>query len=197
MKIVVVLGHPNSDSFNGAIARTAVQTLRAAGHEVAFHDLYRDGFDPILTMEEIAAAEVADPQVKTYCHDVANADGLVIVHPNWWGQPPAMVKGWLDRVLRYGVAYVFEKKNGEEIAVGLLKAGKVLVFNTCMTSEDADESHYGDPLGNLWKNCVASFCGIKEFHRRNYRMVQAVPEEQRTAWLDDVDKLVGELFPAG
>ena len=146
MKIVVVLGHPSNSSFNGAVARTAIQALRAAGHDVAFHDLYRDGFDPILTLEEILAPEADDLQVRAYCHDVANADGLVIVHPNWWGQPPAMMKGWLDRVLRYGVAYAFEEKNGEEVAVGLLKAGKALVFNTCMTTEGNDESHYGDPL---------------------------------------------------
>ena len=44
---------------------------------------------------------------------------------------------------------------------------------------------------------MTRFCGIKEFHRRNFRMVQAVSDEQRTAWLADVEKLVGELFPAG
>jgi NAD(P)H dehydrogenase (quinone) len=196
MKIVVVLGHPNNQSFNGAIARAAIQVLRAAGHDVAFHDLYRDRFDPILSMEEILAEEADDLQVRAYCRDVANADGLVIVHPNWWGQPPAMMKGWMDRVLRFGVAYKFEKKDGEEVSVGLLKAAKALVLNTCMTTEANDAGHYGDPLENLWKNCVLSFCGVKEFHRRNFRMVQVVSDEQRAAWLAEVEELVGELFPA-
>ena len=45
------------------------------------------------------------PPIRQHCDEIAEADGIVVVHPNWWGQPPAMLKGWIDRVLRVGVAY--------------------------------------------------------------------------------------------
>jgi len=45
--------------------------------------------------------------IQRHCAEIRQADGLVIVHPNWWGEPPAMLKGWVDRVLRAGVAYDF------------------------------------------------------------------------------------------
>jgi NAD(P)H dehydrogenase (quinone) len=196
VKIMVVLGHPNEGSFNHAIAMTALKALQANKHEVMFHDLYAEGFDPILTQEEYTAEAVSDASVKAQCEQVASADALIVVHPCWWGQPPAIVKGWMDRVLRYGVAYTFKEENGEEVGVGLLKARTALILNTCMTTEEMDRSHYGDPLDRLWKTSVLGFCGITEVHRRNFRMVQAVPQEERAAMLEAVVAAVDELFPA-
>jgi NAD(P)H dehydrogenase (quinone) len=196
VRIMLIVGHPNKESFNHAIATTALETLRANDHEVTFHDLYEEGFDPVLTFDEFKAEEVSDPAVKAQCDEIAAADALVIVHPNWWGQPPAIVKGWVDRVLRYGVAYTFREENGEEVGVGLLKARKALILNTCMTSEDMDRTHYGDPLERLWKTSVLSLCGIEETHRRNFRMVQTVSQEEREAMLEAVRGVVNELFPA-
>jgi len=46
--------------------------------------------------------------IKQHCEEIALVDGIVIVHPNWWGQPPAILKGWVDRVIRPGVAYEFQ-----------------------------------------------------------------------------------------
>lgn len=197
MRIVLIVGHPNKDSFNHAVAATAFETLRANGHEVTFHDLYAERFDPVLTFEEFTAEEVSDPAVRAQCDEVAAADALVLVHPNWWGQPPAIVKGWVDRVLRYGVAYTFREENGEEIGVGLLKARKALILNTCMTSEEMDRTHYGDPLERLWKTSVLGLCGLEEIHRRNFRMVQTVSQKEREAMLGVVRQSVNELFPAG
>lgn len=197
MKIMVVLGHPNQESFNHAIAMTAVKALQANNHEVMFHDLYAEGFDPVLTQEEFTAEEVSDVAAKAQCDQVAAADALVMIHPNWWGQPPAMVKGWVDRVLRYGVAYTFKLENGEEVPIGLLRARSALILNTCMTTEEMDRTHYGDPLERLWKTSVLGFCGVTEVHRRNFRMVQAVSREEREAMLEAVTATVNELFPAG
>ena len=84
-----------------------VEQLRAAGHEVVFHDLYQEGFDAILPDAEIPKGATLDPVVQRHCRDVSQADGYLIVHPNWWAMPPAILKGWLDRVLRQGVAYEF------------------------------------------------------------------------------------------
>ncbi len=131
MKITLILVHPRPGSFNHAIADTAAATLRQAGHLVTVHDLYAEQFDPLLPDPEIARNAVLPPVISEHCREIAAADGIVIVHPNWWGMPPAILKGWLDRVLRPGVAYRFsETDSGEGIPIGLLSAKAVLVFNT-------------------------------------------------------------------
>jgi NAD(P)H dehydrogenase (quinone) len=195
VKIMVVLGHPKKGSFNHAIADTAVKALEANNHEVIFHDLYGEGFDPVLTEEELTAEEVSDPAVKAHCDQLASADALVIIHPNWWCQPPAMMKGWIDRVLRYDLAYTFKEEDGGEVVVGLLKDRKALVLNTCMTTEEMDRTRYGDPLERLWKTAVLGFCGVGEVRRHNFRMVQAISQAEREAMLGVVTAAVNELFP--
>ena len=107
MNIFVLIGHQKQGSFCHAIAAAAIEELKAAGHEVVYHDLYAEKFDPILPHEEIPKGAPLDPVVEQHCREVAAADGYVIVHPNWWAMPPAILKGWLDRVLRQGVAYQF------------------------------------------------------------------------------------------
>ena len=60
-------------------------------------------------------------------YEISVADGVVIIHPNWWGQSPAILKGWVDRVIRPGVAYEFlEDDKGEGVPCGLLKANQRL-----------------------------------------------------------------------
>lgn len=105
MNLLVVLGHPDAGSFNAAIARAAKEELEELGHQVVFHDLYREGFDPLLPAEEIPVDGPVEPVVAQHCAELAQADGLVLVHTNWWGQPPAVLKGWVDRVFRPGVAF--------------------------------------------------------------------------------------------
>ena len=107
MKIFVLIGHQRVGSFCHAIAATAIEELKAAGHEVIYHDLYAEKFDPILYEEEIPRDAELPPVIKQHCEEVAAADGYIVVHPNWWAMPPAILKGWLDRVFRQGVDYQF------------------------------------------------------------------------------------------
>ena len=107
MRISVILAHPDPESFNHAIAQTAVEALKANGYRVSFHDLYQEKFDPRLNLEELAKDAILPAVIRKHCDEIAAASGIVIVHPNWWGQPPAILKGWVDRVIRPGVAYEF------------------------------------------------------------------------------------------
>ena len=105
MKVSIILAHPNEKSFNHAIAKTAIEQLELNGHEVFYHDLHRERFDPILPAEEIPSGAVLPDVIAEHCKEIASVDGIVIVHPNWWGQPPAILKGWIDRVWVNGVAW--------------------------------------------------------------------------------------------
>lgn len=196
MRISVILAHPRKGSFNHAIAETATATLRECGHRVTCHDLYAEQFDPILSYEEIARNAILPPVIADQCHEIAHAEGVVIVHPDWWGMPPAILKGWIDRVLRPGVAYRFsETDSGEGVPEGLLAVRAALVFNTSNTPAAREQEVFGDPLERLWKDCIFSFCGVPVFRRRMFRVVVTSTEAQRKEWLADVRDMTRSTFP--
>ena len=198
MKISVILAHPDDGSINHAIARTAVRRLEDNGHTVFFHDLYKENFDPLLTPGEIPRHASLPEQVMEHCRQIAEVRGIVIVHPNWWGQPPAILKGWVDRVIRPGIAYEFlDNDSGEGVPNGLLKAETAVVFNTSDTEAQREKDVFGDPLETIWKNCIFGLCGVGSFHRRTFGIVVTSTEDQRKQWLQMVGKDVDRLFPAG
>ena len=196
MRISVILAHPDPKSFNHAIARTAVKALKANGHKVMFHVLYKEKFDPLLPAKEIAEDARLSAKTKKHCLEIASADGIVIVHPNWWGQPPAILKGWVDRIIRPGVAYEFlEGDSGEGVPRGLLKAKAALVYNTSNTKTKREKNVFGDPLETIWKNCIFGLCGVSNFHRRMFNVIVTSSEIQRKKWLDSITKDINKIFP--
>ena len=198
MRISVILAHPSSRSFNAAIARTVVSTLKRSKHTVVFHDLYREKFNPVLPVAEIKKGATLPPRIRRHCDEIRKADGLVIIHPNWWGEPPAILKGWVDRVLRVGVAYDFPP--GPQGAAGLPiellnNIRMVLIFNTSDTPARREEKVLGDPLQTIWKNTL-TFCGAKGFRRKMYRVIVTSAPHDRASWLNDVRKRTHAAFPA-
>jgi putative NADPH-quinone reductase len=197
MNASVILAHPAPGSFNHAIADTTVQALRAAGHRVAFHDLYQEQFPPLLSAAEVREDAELDPAVARHCAEIATADGIIIVHPNWWGMPPAILKGWIDRVLRPEIAYRFVANDkGEGVPLGLLKARAAIVFNTANTPDEREREAFGDPLDALWKKCVFDLCGVRTVHRRTFSVIVTSDFQQRVAWLHEVSATVTRCFPA-
>ncbi len=195
MLISVILAHPDPKSFNHAIAQTAVEALKSNGHKVFFHDLYKEKFDPLLSEKEIHEDATLPAKIREHCKEIASADGIIIVHPNWWGQPPAILKGWVDRVIRPGVAYEFlEGDSGEGVPNGLLKAKAALVYNTSNTKTRREKEAFGDPLETIWKNCIFGLCGITRFHRRIFNVMVTSSEDMRKKWLKIVTKDMNKFF---
>ncbi len=196
IKISVILAHPNKESFNHAIAAVAVETLNENGHRIYFHDLYEEKFAPLLPLEEFPKEAPLPADIEKHCKEIAQADGIIIVHPNWWGQPPAILKGWVDRVIRPGVAYEFrEGDKGEGVPVGLLKAKSSIVFNTSNTETEREKKVFGDPLETLWKNCIFNLCGIPDFYRRTFSVIVTSSAQQRKNWLNEVRQTIDKYYP--
>jgi len=197
MKISVILGHPYAKSFNSAIAKAVVSKLLELGHEVFFHNLYEEKFDAIITGNELVNDTTNDILIEQHCQEINEAEAIIIIHPNWWGQPPAILKGWVDRVLRPGVAYEFdEDDNGAGVPKGLLKAKAALVFNTSNTPEVRELEVFGDPLETIWKNCIFGFCGVKNFYRKVFRIIADSTIEQRKKWIQEVQETIHHYFSA-
>lgn len=198
MKVLVIIAHPDPHSFNHAIAATCLDRLFYNHYEIVFHDLYLENFQPILNKDEIPKDGIIEDFELTERHinDLKTSDAIIVIHPNWWGQPPAILKGWIDRVLRPGIAYEFEEGDkGEGVPKGLLKAKIGLVFNTSNTSEERENKVFRDPLETLWRNCIFDLCGTKKFDRKMFRIVVTSSEEQRKLWLGEVTKMIDKYFP--
>lgn len=194
MRVVVIVAHPRQGSFNHAIARTVQTRLQAHGHEVSFRDLYQENFDPLFQLNEFDQG-FADPRLTPYLDEVVAADAFVIVHPNWWGQPPAILKGWIDRVLRSGVTYEFAPGvDATGVPTGLLHAQFAIVFNTSNTPPAREIAVFGDPLETLWRNCIFQFCGVNRVFRRTFSTIAGSSESQRMAWLEEVGGIIDTEF---
>ena len=195
MNVLLLLAHPRPGSFNHALAHAAREQLEADGHRVVFHDLHAERFDPAIPPDESARAAVLPTVVAVHCADLAAAEGIVVVHPNWWGQPPAVLKGWIDRVVRPGVAYEFlEGDSGEGVPRGLLQARTAVVLNTSNTPDAREQQAFGDPLESIWKRCIFDLCGVPAFHRRTFTVVVASTPEQRLAWIEEAKALCRRAF---
>ena len=173
------------------MAFAAGRALVARGYEIAAHDLYSERFDPVQPTNEDGNTGSSNMLVEQHCAELARADLILVFHPNWWGQPPAILKGWIDRVFRLNTAYAYPPGVGfEGVPTGLLRARHAIVINTSNTPTEREATTFGDPLETLWKNCVFGLCGVSSVMRRMYAPVSGSTTEQRAVWLAEVTALV-------
>lgn len=137
MRALVVYCHPRPESFNAAVLKIVLGKLAEIGAEVRVSDLYNRDFKPVLSGDELERyLDCPDNQdlVRRDVDDVLWCNTLIFVYPTWWYGLPAMLKGWLDRVLLPDVAFIMPKSDGENIAPGLTHITRLGVFTTCGAS---------------------------------------------------------------
>ena len=178
MKALIVYAHPKEGSFCEAVRLAVEEELRRRGASCEVEDLYAQGFDPLLTAEEQAGAlkGVFPENVRRAQARVAEADLLVFVHPLWWSSVPAILKGWIDRVLAYGFAYDF----GDGMR-GLLKGKRVALFTSTGAPEEVlRQGGTLDALKVTLDEGVFGSCGMEVvLHRYLFGPCGASDEERR------------------
>jgi putative NADPH-quinone reductase len=190
MKVLEILCNPRPGSYNLALAESALEKLASLGHEVFMHDLYKEGWDPVLRAPELVRGFSLEGLVQVHCRELSEADGLLVFHPDWWGQPPALLKGWIDRVFRQGVAYDLEGEDFSEKGWKPLLSGKKgLVFCTSDAPEDSDRT-----LEALWARSVLGRCGM-EASCHVLRELRRTDPRARRAWLEFVNRTLVAWFP--
>lgn len=109
MKVLVVLAHPNPDSFSHAIVDRVVAALANREHSVSVIDLYGLDYSPALTRAELSAYPTSepaiDPMVIEHTRLIQECSTIVFVYPTWWSSMPAILKGWIDRTMLPGIAF--------------------------------------------------------------------------------------------
>lgn len=194
MKHAVILAHPKPTSFNAAIARACVDHLRATGHEVVLRDLYALDFDPRLKADEMPTSHGATPAPDVAAERAILKDvkSLIFVYPFWFNAPPAILKGYVDRVLGMGFGYASISGRMESLLEG--------VSLTSFSTSGAPD-HWVDSTGAL-KALMTVFdlhlCGVCGLHLLDHKhfgdIVSNITEESAADVLDQVRETLNTVF---
>jgi len=198
MRVLVVFAHPVAGSFGGALHRAVVGTLREAGHEVDDCDLYGEEFDPVLTRDERLHYEEVPynrRNVEEYVRRVLWAEAMVFCFPTWNSGPPAILKGWLDRVMLPGVAFTFDEKRK---LVGTLTHVEKIAAVVTYGSNRLRALLTGDPPRKLICRAVRGFTRLKARVRylAEYDL-DNMTEERGKRFLDHVRGELRRFLPGG
>jgi putative NADPH-quinone reductase len=181
MRALVLFAHPKEDSFAAAVLSTVTGELGTAGAEHRVRDLYRSNFSPVLTARELDVyldEALNTEAVAQEVDDLRWADTLIFVYPTWWYGLPAMLKGWLDRVLVPGVAFGMPRE-GEDIRPGLTNITRMGVFTTCGASWWLTQL-IGAPGKRTLTRGVRAICarGCRTVYAAHYLMDSSTPESR-------------------
>jgi len=202
MRIFIVHAHHEPTSFNAAMTRAARNTLAGQGHRVIISDLHAMGFDPLSDRRNFTTTanperlkqqdeEALASRTNGYAAELQAemdkldwCDLLIFQFPLWWLGPPAILKGWIDRVFAPDAAYGFIKGIDQgDVPIGLLATRVALVINTGNTPLEREREAFGDPLDRMWRDCILRYCGVGEVMRALFGVVATSSEEERRRWL--------------
>lgn len=161
MNHLVIYAHPHDGSFNNAILDTAVDALKSQGHEVYVRDLYKLGFNPVLTPQDTAALREgnAPADIKVEHEFLEKADVITLIYPIWWTGLPAIIKGYVDRIFSYGFAYQYNAEGGVD---KLLLGKKGVIINTHGTPAGIyDAIGMTNSLKQTSNEGIFDLCGIE------------------------------------
>ncbi|WP_110589896.1 NAD(P)H-dependent oxidoreductase [Microbacterium suaedae] len=175
MSALVIDGHPNPDSLTAALARRYAEAHGDA-RLLAVRDLT---FDPIMR-RGYRGEQPLEPDLRAALDDLLAADHVAVATPVWWASTPALLKGFLDRILLPKITYRY-RSNG--LPEGLLreKTGRIL-----MTSDSPRWflSLTGDPAVKHLKNQTMQFCGIRPVRLTRFTGVREADDARRANWLE-------------
>lgn len=160
MKSVIILAHPYPNSFNHVIKDVVYQAL-IGKKEVKVIDLVKDGFDPVLSQEDLRLymrGQSSDPKVVEYQNDLMDCDDLVLVFPIWWYEAPAILKGFLDKVLLPGFAF---DEIDNQLVGKLSHINRLTVISTSEVLSEFMRLKVGNPIENSLINTTLGVCGIQ------------------------------------
>jgi putative NADPH-quinone reductase len=193
MRVLVLHAHPDPESYNGALHRAVVAALRRAGHEVDDCDLYAEGFDPLLSLDERRAYHDVGPNrapVESHVRRVENAEALVLVYPVWNFGLPAILKGFFDRVFLPGVSFRLENGRAEPNLSNIRKLAAVTSYGATRWRAML----VGDPPRRFVTRVLRLLAapGARVTYLAHYDMNRCTPET-RSAFLAKVERTMGRF----
>mgnify|MGYP000060269777 CR=1 FL=1 len=185
MKVYILLGHPDSDSFNGQIFETYCKEMIAVGHEIKAQRIGEMRFDPILWKGYKIFQEL-EPDLKKAQENILWCEKWAIIYPIWWGSIPAILKGFFDRALYSGFAYRYHKN--DPFWDKLLKGRSADLITTCDAPKWWIWWQYRNSDLNTIKRATLEFCGFSPIRVKRIDKVRYRSELERKKILEDIKK---------
>ena len=189
-RILILLGHPSSDSFCAALAETYAAAARSAGHAVRELRLGQLDFDPILH-EGYRQVQPLEADLLAAQDAIRWAEHLVFAYPIWWGGAPALLKGFVDRVFLPG--YAFKYRPGKAFPAQLLKGRAAQLLVTMDTPPWYFRWVYHMPGIHQLRKTTLEFCGIKPVRVASFGPILHSTVAQRARWLAQAEALARRL----
>lgn len=183
---LILLGHPDRNSFCAALADVCISRATAAGHEVRVLRLGELSFDPVLH-HGYGQVQPLEPDLLRAQSDILWADHLVLVFPVWWGGIPALMKGFIDRVFLPGFAFKFHK--GKAFPEALLNGRTADLLVTLDTPPWYYRWLYRMPALHQMRKTTLQFCGIRPLKTLMFGSVSGSTPPQRAGWLQQAGTL--------
>ena len=187
MNILIITAHPSEKSFNHALFESVEAAFVKAGHSIKKKELYKLNFNTVFSAEDLAlnAKGETSADVQKEQADVSWAELLVFIHPVWWYGPPAILKGWIERVLTLEFGFTLKIRDHNQRPKGLLTDKKAIVIET--TASDKTWLN-AVPYHSLIKPTL-EFCGIKDIKVNTFYAVPYVSDKEREDMLKQVQTL--------
>lgn len=183
MRIYVLVGHPDSTSFNHALADAYCAAALARGHEVRRQDLGAMAFDPILH-HGYHTIQPLEPDLEAAQTNVTWCEHWVIFYPVWWGNVPALLKGFLDRTLYSDFAYRYH--DNDPFWDKLLKGRSAHVITTSDAPAIWLWWQYRSSDIDAVRRATLEFCGFSPVRVTRIGSMRRMPPDARQRWIDRV-----------
>lgn len=189
-KIVIILGHPQRDSFCGALADAYRDGADKSGASIEFIAIGDLQFDPILH-EGYRAVQALEPDLAQAQLAIREADHLVVVTPTWWASVPALLKGFFDRVFLPG--YAFKYRENSSLWNRLLAGRSARIVVTMDAPGWYNFLVYRNSVQNTLRQGILRFCGFKPVSVTTISGVKGMSADQRNVAIEKVRRLGSEL----
>lgn len=190
----IVYAHPWEGSYNHAILTSITKDLEAKEETFQVIDLYKDGFNPVFTageLEQFNRGETPYELVKEYQKKLSQTTELIFIFPVWWWDLPAILKGFIDKVMLSGFAFLEDKTTGA--LKGLLtNIEKTTVISTSTTDKDYIESEGGNAIQGVFINRTLADLGIKNEYTKwiHFSGVNLTTDAKRKQFLREITQKI-------
>lgn len=188
----IVYAHPWDGSYNHAIMTSITENLETKKEPFQVIDLYKDGFNPVFTAEELKhfhKGETPYLLVKDYQEKLKQSTELVFIFPVWWWDLPAILKGFIDKVMLSGFAFIEDQNTGT--LKGLLtNIKKTTVISTSTTDKKYIESEAGNAIQSVFINRTLADVGLKNESTKwiHFSRVNLTTDEKRKQFLKEISQ---------
>jgi putative NADPH-quinone reductase len=186
--ILVVLGHPNPNSYCAQLAETYSEAAKKSGDSVTLLKIGELNFDYNLNhgYSKDKKQELEPDIIKSQML-IQNADHLVFVYPSWWASMPAMLKAWIDRVFLTGFAFSYQKHSPFPKQLLKGKTARILI------TMDAPTWYYKwfnrSPGVQLLKHGTLEFCGIKPVKVTYFDQIRFRKQNTLDKWIKKSERM--------